>query len=94
MVDAGAERGDQLERRPGCASTSASIRSVTVGTRTSAVSTASISSRLAQGLVVKIEAAAKSSIIRVSIGSGSLRVTMTNGFCGGMVSAGAQGRDF
>jgi hypothetical protein len=61
------------------ASTSASIRSVTVGTSTSAAPTAAISSALLNGLSFRLSRQAKSSIIRVSTGSGSLRVTMTIG---------------
>ena len=56
VVDAVAEIGDQLEVRPAWASTSASIWSVTVGTSTSAVLTASSELGRRHRLVVDVEA--------------------------------------
>ena len=55
------------------------MRSVTVGTSTSADFTASISSALLMGSSVALSRVLNSSIIRVSTTSGSLRVTMTRG---------------
>ena len=57
-----------------------SIRSVTVGTRTCAVLTASASSAWLMGLSSTLRRASNSSRMRVSTASGSLRVTMTIGF--------------
>src|SRR5919106_45635 len=57
-----------------------SIRSVTVGTRISAVLTASIRAALVIGVSLSFSRVSNSSIIRVSIASGSLRVTTTSGF--------------
>ena len=57
-----------------------SIRSVTVGTRTCAVFTASASSAWLIGLSSMLSRASNSSRMRVSTASGSLRVTMTRGF--------------
>ena len=54
--------------------------SVTVGTRTSAVFTASASPALLMGASSRFSRTSNSSIIRVSIASGSLRVTTTRGF--------------
>src|SRR5262245_55130374 len=56
-----------------------SIRSVTVGTRTCAVLTASASSACVMGLSSRLRRASNSSRMRVSTTSGSLRVTMTSG---------------
>ena len=61
-------------------STPASIRSVTVGTRTSACLTASISSAWEKGWSSTFSRASNSSIMRVSMTSGSRRVTITSGF--------------
>jgi len=65
---------------PAWASTALSIRSVTVGTRISAVRTASISCAWVSGVSSSFSLVSNSSIIRVSIGSGSLRVTTMTGF--------------
>ena len=59
---------------------SASIRSVTVGTSTSAVFIASASAARDIGRSSTFSRASNSSIIRVSTASGSLRVTTTSGF--------------
>ena len=56
------------------------MRSVTVGTSTSAAFTASTSSAELSGLSSTFSRVSNSSIIRVSIASGSLRVTITSGF--------------
>ena len=56
------------------------MRSVTVGTSTSACFTASASSAWLIGVSSRLSRTSNSSIIRVSIGSGSLRVTTTSGF--------------
>ena len=69
-----------LRFSPAWASKEASILSVTLGTRTSAVRTASISSAGPSGASVTLRRASKSSRIRVSTTSGSLRVTTTSGF--------------
>ena len=66
---------------PAAAMTSASISSVTVGTRTCAVFTASINSSLVMGRSSILSAALNSSRIRVSIVSGRRRVTTICGFC-------------
>ena len=58
----------------------ASILSVTVGTSTSAVRSASASSAWVMGWSSTLSRASKSSRIRVSTTSGSLRVTTTSGF--------------
>src|SRR5690606_39194480 len=63
-----------------CESTVRSIRSVTVGTRTSAFWTASMSSLWLIGLSSTLSRASNSSRMRVSTTSGSLRVTITRGF--------------
>ena len=54
--------------------------SVKVGTRTSAVFTASINWSVPMGLSSRFNWTSNSSIIRVSTASGSLRVTTTSGF--------------
>jgi len=60
-----------------------SIRSVMVGTRTSAVRIASASSAWDNGVSAALRRTSKSSRIRASTTSGSLRVTTTSGFfCG------------
>ncbi len=64
---------------PACSSTALSMRSVTVGTSTSAVFTASISSARPIGSSAVLSLVLNSSIIRVSTTSGSLRVTTTRG---------------
>ncbi len=56
------------------------MRSVTVGTSTSAVFTASASWAWLIGLSSRLRRASNSSRMRVSTLSGSLRVTMTSGF--------------
>src|SRR5579864_9365422 len=63
-----------------CLSTSSLIWSVTVGTRISAVRTASINWSCVSGVSSRLSRASNSSRIRVSIESGSLRVTTTRGF--------------
>ena len=63
-----------------------SIRSVTVGTTTSATFTASISSAWLKAWSSWFRRVSNSSIIRVSIASGSFRVTITNGFFVGIRS--------
>jgi hypothetical protein len=62
------------------------IRSVTVGTSTSAPRAASISRSGASGSSLRLRWTSNSSIIRVSTTSGSLRVTSTDGFCLAMFS--------
>src|SRR6185437_7860124 len=69
-----------LSCSPDLLSTEASIRSVTVGTRTSAVFTASASWLCVMGLSSGLRRVSKSSRIRSSTESGSLRVTITSGF--------------
>ena len=66
-------------RCPAWATTPLSIRSVTVGTSTSAILHASISSAWEMGLSSRFRRVSNSSIIRVSMISGSLRVTTTTG---------------
>ena len=61
-----------------------SILSVTVGTRTCAALTASASSAWLMGVSATLRRASNSSRMRVSIASGSLRVTMTSGFFAGI----------
>ena len=56
------------------------MRSVTVGTSTSAVFTASTSWGELSGLSSALSRVSNSSISRVSIASGSFRVTITSGF--------------
>jgi hypothetical protein len=56
------------------------MRSVTVGTSTSAVFTASTSWAELSGLSSALSRVSNSSISRVSIASGSFRVTITSGF--------------
>src|SRR4029079_4703180 len=69
-----------LSCSPDLLSTEASILSVTVGTRTSAVLTASASWLWVIGLSSGLRRVSKSSRIRSSTESGSLRVTITSGF--------------
>ena len=69
-----------LSRGPACDNTRLSMRSVTVGTSTSAVLTASTSSAKASGLSSALRRVSNSSISRVSMASGSFRVTITSGF--------------
>ena len=57
----------------------ASMRSVTVGTSTSATRIASASSAALIGLSVGLKRASNNSRMRASTGSGNLRVTMTSG---------------
>jgi hypothetical protein len=56
------------------------MRSVTVGTSTSAAFTASTSWAAVSGLSSAFRRVSKSSISRVSMASGSFRVTITSGF--------------
>ena len=65
---------------PACASRRLSIRSVTVGTSTSAAFEASTSWGPVIGLSSALRRVSNSSIRRVSIASGSFRVTITSGF--------------
>ena len=69
-----------FSRGPACDSTRLSMRSVTVGTSTSAVFTASTSWGELSGLSSALSRVSNSSISRVSIASGSFRVTITSGF--------------
>src|SRR5262249_40174455 len=69
-----------LSRSPVWLSTEASMRSVTVGTSTSAVLTASASSDWVIGLSSILSLASNNSRMRVSTRSGNLRVTITSGF--------------
>ncbi len=64
----------------GCLRSSSVITSVTVGTRTSAERTASAICSGVNGVSSRLSWASNSSRIRVSIESGSLRVTTTRGF--------------
>jgi hypothetical protein len=68
-----------LRSDPAWLSTPRSMRSVTVGTSTLAVFTASISSSRENGLSSRLSRASKSSRSLVSTTSGSLRVTITIG---------------
>ena len=68
-----------FSRGPACARTLASISSVTVGTSTSAVFTASTSSAGVGGWSASFRRVSKSSRMLVSTRSGSLRVTTTSG---------------
>ena len=69
-----------FSRGPACDSTRLSMRSVTVGTSTSAVFTASTSWARVSGLSSALSRVSNSSISRVSIASGRFRVTITSGF--------------
>src|SRR6266404_540277 len=69
-------------RSPAWESTDASRRSVTVGTSTSQVLTAAMSWAWDMGLSARLRRTSNSSIIRVSMESGSLRVTTTTGLTG------------
>ncbi len=69
-----------LRLGPAWLSTAASIRSVTVGTSTSAILAASASSACDIGLSSRLSRASNNSRMRVSTRSGNLRVTITNGF--------------
>ena len=69
-----------LSWSPALPSTASSMRSVTVGTSTSAVFTASTSSACDIGLSSALSRVSNSSRMRISIVSGSLRVTTTSGF--------------
>src|SRR5665213_206475 len=69
-----------LSCSPDLESTAVSIRSVTVGTSTSAVFTASANSACVMGLSSALKRTSKSSLMRSSTLSGSLRVTTTSGF--------------
>jgi hypothetical protein len=71
-----------LSLLPASLSTAPSIRSVTVGTSTSAERIASASCAWLIGWSSSLRRASKSSRMRVSTRSGSLRVTMTSGFLG------------
>ncbi len=64
---------------PAAPISSASIRSVTVGTRMSALPSAARKASRAIGSSVSLSRVSNSSIIRVSITSGSFRVTTTSG---------------
>ncbi len=79
---------DAISRRrgPAWASTPLSMRSVTVGTSTSADLQASISSVWLIARSSRFRRVSNSSIIRVSIASGSFRVTTTTGFCFAILS--------
>src|SRR5665648_1116584 len=68
-----------LSSGPAWLSTVRSMRSVTVGTSTLAVFTASTSSSRENGLSSRLRRASNSSLSRVSTTSGSLRVTITSG---------------
>ena len=65
---------------PACEITARSTRSVTVGTSTSAIFSASVICGGVIGLSSTLSRASNSSRMRVSTTSGSLRVTMTMGF--------------
>ena len=69
-----------FSRGPAWLSTRLSMRSVTVGTSTSAVLTASTSSAAVIGLSSAFRRVSNSSISRVSIALGRVRVTITSGF--------------
>ena len=64
---------------PACARTEESILSVMVGTRMSALLTASVSSAVAMAWSSRLSLASNNSRMRVSTTSGSLRVTTTRG---------------
>ena len=68
-----------FSRRLGKPSSSSSIRSATVGTKTSAISIAFASSSLHIGVSSSLRRASNNSIIRASMTSGSFRVTTTRG---------------
>ena len=68
-----------FSRSPACAIISPSMRSVTVGTSTSAAFIASTSSACVSGASSMLRRVWKSSRMRVSTGSGSRRVTITSG---------------
>ena len=72
---------DAMRRRfsPAWARMAASIRSVTVGTSTSAAFTASTSCAWLIGASSRLRRTLNNSAMRVSIASGSFRVTMTSG---------------
>ena len=65
---------------PACSISAASIRSVRVGTSTSARFTAATSSGWLRGVSSMLSSASNSSRMRVSTTSGSLRVMTTSGF--------------
>ncbi len=69
-----------LRFSPACSIRAASMVSVMVGTRTSASFTAATSSGWVMGLSSTFRRASNSSRMRVSTGSGSLRVMTTRGF--------------
>ena len=71
-----------LSRSPALPMTASSMRSVTVGTSTSAAFTASISSACDIGWSSALSRVSNSSRMRTSIESGSLRVTTTTGLFG------------
>ncbi len=71
-----------LSRSPALLSTAASMRSVTVGTSTSALLTASARSDWLMGASSRLRRASNSSRMRVSTMSGSLRVTTTKSCLG------------
>ena len=73
---------------PALAIRPASMRSVMVGTSTSALAIASASSAAVIGLSSRFSRASNSSRMRVSTASGSLRVTMTSGFLAACVTPG------
>jgi hypothetical protein len=74
-----------LSFSPARTSTLESMRSLTVGTKTSAVFAASINSVCVIGRSSRLSRASNSSRMRVSIASGSLRVTITSGLVAGIV---------
>ena len=69
-----------FSRSPACAISAASMRSLMVGTSTSASRTAATSSGCDRARSSMLSRASNSSRMRVSTGSGSLRVMTTSGF--------------
>src|SRR5437879_2027125 len=80
IVDTIAEIGDQPQLAVGSLRNSSVISSVTVGTRISADRTASAICSGVIGVSSRLSRASNNSRMRVSIESGSLRVTTTRGF--------------
>ncbi len=80
VIDTGAEDAISLRLSPACDKIVLSIRLVTVGIRMSATLTALESSACDIGVSSRLRRVSKSSIIRVSITLGGLRVTMSRGF--------------
>src|SRR6266850_398191 len=81
-----------FRRGPACDSTRLSMRSVTVGTSTSAAFTASTSCGEPSGLSSELSRVSNNSINRVSMASGSFRVTITSGFFLGLGGMGDRDR--